>query len=92
MSFLSKIPVIGWVFAFFLAFLLAIPLWIIWQIIAEPYFYFLPMVWIDIGFWDTVFMIWFVTLMRSLLNPVPLLSFKPVINTVEKNTKEKKEQ
>lgn len=53
---LNVIPVVGWIIDFFLKVSLAVPFWVVWSGcgIGEKFFYFLPRVFTDIGFWETV--------------------------------------
>ena len=53
---LNSIPVLGWALALFFNVSLAIPFYICWNWfgIGKTYFYFLPPVYLDIGFWATV--------------------------------------
>lgn len=67
MKYLSMIPVTGWLLAFIYSFLVSIPLWFLWARLGLIYFSWVPTVWLNIGFWDTVLMVWFISLTRSIL-------------------------
>lgn len=48
------IPVLGTAISFIVSFFCAIPFYFIWNSLAPTYFSFLPKVWLDIPFWDSV--------------------------------------
>lgn len=53
---LNNIPIIGWIIDIIVKISLAIPFWIVWELlgIGETFFYFLPDVYHRPGFWNTV--------------------------------------
>ncbi len=53
---LNILPGVGWALDLFFKISLAIPFWIIWSgfRLGEKYFYFLPQVYLNPGFWDCV--------------------------------------
>lgn len=66
---INSIPVIGWLISFFLSASLAIPFYFIWNSLAPTYFYFLPDVYKQIPFWDTVGLFMIVPILKHMLVP-----------------------
>ena len=66
---INAIPVIGWLVSFFLSASLAIPFYFIWNSLAPTYFYFLPDVYKNIPFWDTVGLFMIVPILKHMLVP-----------------------
>lgn len=53
---LHAIPVIGTILSLCVTIFTAIPFWFVWTVlgIGEKFFYFLPELYLSIGFWETV--------------------------------------
>lgn len=68
---LNAIPVIGWFADLFFKVSLAIPFWLIWSVfgIGEKYFYFLPTVYQDPGFWNCVGVFMVVPILKAVFIP-----------------------
>ncbi len=66
MGYLAMIPVFGWIMQLFFAIFLAIPLYWLWSYLGPTYFKFVPEVWLNIGFWDTVWMTMLLSIVRIL--------------------------
>lgn len=49
---ITILPVLGWIVSAVLALLLAIPLYVLWSWLGPTYFYFVPTVYLKIGFLD----------------------------------------
>ena len=78
---INSIPVIGWFISFFLSVSLAIPFYFIWNSLAPTYFYFLPDVYKQIPFWDTVGLFMIVPILKHMLVPTMISN----TNKIEKN-------
>lgn len=78
---INAIPFIGWGLSFFFAISMAVPFWIVWTVcgIGRDYFYFLPDVWQNPGFWATVGIFIAVSIIKSVF--VPTLSSNTNTNT-----------
>lgn len=63
------LPVVGWAIAFVLMFFLAIPFYFLWNDLAPVYFYWLPQVYQSIGFWDCVWLMMLITILKLILLP-----------------------
>jgi len=66
---LNAIPVIGWLISFILSVSLAIPFYFIWNHLASTYFYFLPEVYLNLPFWDTVGLFMIIPILKFMLVP-----------------------
>lgn len=68
---INAIPVIGWAVSLFFSISLAIPFWLIWTVfgIGEKYFYFLPPVYYDPGFWACVGIFMVVSILKLVFVP-----------------------
>jgi len=55
--------------SFIYAFILAIPLWFIWNHLAETYFYWLPKVYHFVPFWHMVGLVMLVSILKPVLLP-----------------------
>lgn len=66
---LNAIPIIGWIISFLLSVSLAIPFYFIWNSLAPTYFYFLPQVYLNIPFWDTVGLFMIIPILKHMLVP-----------------------
>lgn len=53
---LNSLPFVGWILDFTFKVSLAIPFWVIWSLfgVGDRFFWFLPQVYRDPGFWDCV--------------------------------------
>lgn len=69
MNALNAIPIVGWLIAALLCFFIAIPVWMLWNMLAPTYFYWLPKVYLELPFWHVVGLLWLVSSLRSLLLP-----------------------
>ena len=68
---INAIPFLGWFVSFVFSVSLAIPFWIIWTAcgIGETYFYFLPKVYHEIGFWSCVGLFMVFSIIKAVLVP-----------------------
>lgn len=66
---LNAIPFVGWLLSFVFAVSLAIPFFFIWNALAPTYFYFLPDVYKNIPFWDTVGLFMIIPILKFMLVP-----------------------
>jgi hypothetical protein len=66
---LMRIPVIGWLLGFLVAFFLSIPFYFIWNALAPTYFGWLPAVWLNIPFWHMVGLFMIFSVLRFTLLP-----------------------
>jgi hypothetical protein len=78
---LNMIPVVGWFIAAAVCIIAAIPMYFLWNALAPIYFYWLPMIYLDLPYWHIVGLMWLLISLRQLLLP----SFGTTVNT----TKEK---
>lgn len=69
------LPVIGWAVGILLCLLMAIPLYFAWNWMVPTYFYFLPEVWHVIPFWDMVWLIALVTMVKWIVIPSRFVPF-----------------
>ncbi len=83
MSALNGIPLIGWIIDFCIKVSLAIPFWIIWSLcgIGNKFFYFLPEIYREPGFWEIVGL--FIAV------PILYLIFVPKLVKVSQNNENK---
>jgi hypothetical protein len=63
------LPIIGWLIGFVLALSLSVPLYFLWNSMASTYFYWLPEVYLHIPFWDTVWLVMLLWILRCLFLP-----------------------
>jgi hypothetical protein len=63
------IPVVGPLIGFLFMFFLAIPLYWLWNALAPTYFYWLPQVYQQIPFWDCVWLLMLVGMLKLVLLP-----------------------
>ena len=70
------LPIVGWIIGLFFDISLAIPFWFVWthEGIGKTYFYFLPDVYTNIGFWSCVGLFIVVPIIKLILLP----SFAPI--------------
>ncbi len=82
---LNNIPFAGWFLDFFFKVSLALPFWLIWSVlgIGKKFFYFLPQVYLDTGFWETVGVFVVVPIVYSIFIP----KFVSVSNSQKVNLK-----
>jgi len=66
---LNIIPVFGWLLSFILSASLAIPFYFIWNHLAPTYFYFIPEVYQNLPFWDTVGLFMIIPILKHMLIP-----------------------
>ena len=66
---INAIPIVGWIISFFLSASLAIPFYFIWNSLAPTYFFFLPDVYKNIPFWDTVGLFMIIPILKHMLVP-----------------------
>jgi hypothetical protein len=66
---INAIPVIGWIISFLLSVSLAIPFYFIWNSLAPTYFYFIPEVYKNLPFWDTVGLFMIIPILKTVLIP-----------------------
>jgi hypothetical protein len=66
---LNAIPIIGWIISFILSASLAVPFYFIWNSLAPTYFYFLPDVYKQLPFWDTVGLFMIIPILKHMLVP-----------------------
>lgn len=64
-----SLPVFGWIIGLFFHVALAVPFWIAWNALAPKFFYWLPPVFLSIGFWEIVGLFVIVSILKSLLLP-----------------------
>ena len=82
---LNSIPVIGWLMDLGFKISLAFPFWIVWSVcgIGEKYFYFLPQVYKDPGFWDCVGVFIVIPILKSIFLPRLSVSNKQTVGKTE---------
>lgn len=68
---LNAIPFIGWLLSLVFSISLAIPFWIVWTAcgIGATYFYWLPVVYHEPGFWATVGLFIAISILKAVLVP-----------------------
>lgn len=68
---INAIPLLGWFLSLFFSISLAIPFWFLWTVlgIGEKYFYWLPVIYYNIGFWNVVGIFIVVSIIKSVLFP-----------------------
>lgn len=80
---LNTIPIVGWLLDFIFKASLALPFWLIWSVwgLGKKYFYFLPQIYFEPGFWECL----------GLFIAVPILYmiFIPKIVSVSQSNKNK---
>lgn len=76
---LNNIPIIGWLLDFVFKASLSLPFWLIWSVsgIGKKFFPFLPEVYLNAGFWETVGVFIVVPIVYSIFVP----KFVKVSNT-----------
>lgn len=63
------IPVIGPIIGFIVMMFLAIPFYFLWNDMAPTYFYWLPSVYLYIPFWDCVWLMCLIVILKLILLP-----------------------
>ena len=63
------IPVVGWLVGLFFHTMLAIPFYFVWNWLAPTYFYWLPSVYLQIGFWNIVGLFIIMSILKTVLLP-----------------------
>lgn len=68
---LNALPFVGWFLSLFFSISLAVPFWIAWTVcgIGKEYFYFLPPVYHEIGFWASVGIFMVLSILKAVLVP-----------------------
>lgn len=68
---LNAIPFIGWFLSLMFTISLSLPFWIFWTLcgIGQRYFYFVPPVYLQIGFWQCVGLFTVISILKSALVP-----------------------
>ncbi len=69
-----SIPVFGWLLGAILHISLAIPFYFIWNALAPTYFYFVPLVYQQIDFWNCVGLFIVISILKTVLIPRMLTS------------------
>ena len=69
---MTIVPIFGWLISAALAFFAAIPLWCLWSWLGPTYFSFVPAVYLNIGFWDTVGMLVLIGFIKLIVYPSAL--------------------
>jgi hypothetical protein len=79
----SAIPIVGWFLGLMFAVFSAVPFWFLWTYcgLGQRYFYFLPAVYIDMGFWNIVGLFLVISILRSRLMP----DFSTTVNSAKKD-------
>jgi hypothetical protein len=72
------LPILGWIISAILAILIAMPLHFLWSWLAPTYLYFLPSVYLKVGFWDMAGML-------VLIGFIKLIVFPSSFNAVVKS-------
>lgn len=78
MNALNAIPIVGWLIAAALCFVVAIPVSLLWNWLAPIYFYWLPKVYLDLPFLHVAGLLWLISSLKSLLLPSITSSSKSV--------------
>lgn len=78
---INSIPVLGWLLSIVFNTSLAIPFWLFWTHleIGKRYFYFLPEIYLSVGFWDCVGIFVVLSVLKG---------FFPVLVSVSQTNKE----
>lgn len=63
------IPFVGWFLGLFFHISLAIPFWLCWNALAPKFFYWLPPVYHEIGFWETVGIFIILSILKLIFYP-----------------------
>jgi hypothetical protein len=68
---LNAIPFFGWFLSLFFSISLAVPFYIAWTgfSVGATYFYWLPPVYHSIGFWDSVWLLMVLSILKAVLVP-----------------------
>ena len=87
---LNNIPVLGWLLDFIFKASLSLPFWLIWSVcgIGKKFFPFLPEVYLNAGFWETVGVFIVIPNASSIFVP----KFVAVSNKQEVKTEKPKEE
>ena len=60
----ARIPILGWGMSIILNIFLAIPTYYLWNYIAPKYLYFIPDLFIYLPFWDIVWMVMLISILK----------------------------
>lgn len=63
------IPVFGWAIGLFFHISLAVPFYVCWNALAPKFFYWLPPVYLQLGFWETVGLFIIATVLKLVFVP-----------------------
>jgi hypothetical protein len=65
------IPILGWLLSFLVYCSFAVPFWFLWTYvgISEIYFYWLPPIYLNIPFWDCVWLGMIISILKSVVLP-----------------------
>ena len=68
---ITALPIIGWLLSLLFSMSMSIPFWYLWTVcnLGEKYFYFLPNVYKEIGFWNCVGLFIVISILKSVLLP-----------------------
>jgi hypothetical protein len=79
---MNAIPILGWALSLLFTASTAVPFWIIWTVcgIGEKFFYFVPDVYKQIGFWESVGLFMVVGIIKQVFVP----KVASVVNTNNK--------
>ena len=69
MNALNAIPIIGWFIAAVVCFFVAIPVSMLWNVLAPIYFYWLPKIYLDLPFFHVVGLLWLLSSIKGLFLP-----------------------
>ena len=62
-----SIPIVGWLLGLFFAIGAAVPFWFCWNALAPKFFYWLPLVYQQLSFWETVGLFVIISILKSCL-------------------------
>jgi hypothetical protein len=63
------VPIVGPLIGFFFMFFLAIPFYYLWNDLAPTYFYWLPQVYLQLPFWDCVWLMMLIAMLKLIILP-----------------------
>lgn len=63
------IPIVGPLLGFIFMMFLAIPFYFLWNSMAPTYFYWLPEIYLQLPFWDCVWMLMLIGMLKLILLP-----------------------
>ena len=79
---INGIPVLGWILSVVISMSMSLPFWFFWTVcgIGKKYFYFIPVLYQSISFWNCVALFICISILKSILIP----SLSSVTNTNNK--------